>query len=248
MLALSMKKPQKGRVSLERALSKLGLASRTESSALILSGQVKVHGAVEKDPNRQVNPDTAHIELKGEKAKKSETQLLLFHKPKAVLTTKRDPEGRATIFDLLPAQYQSFHAVGRLDMHTTGLLLMTNDTQLSSFLTDPLSKIPRVYVVKVRGEVVQETEKKMTVGVQEGEDFLRAEEVEILKSSSRESTLKLTLKEGKYREIRRLCAALGHEVTGLKRISFGPFELGDLKPGSFQTVPFNDFNLINKRA
>ncbi|MBC7397287.1 MAG: rRNA pseudouridine synthase [Bdellovibrionales bacterium] len=243
-----MKKTQKGRVSLERALSKLGLASRAEALALIESGQVKVHGQIETSALRMVNPDTAHIELKGQKAAKSETQLLRFHKPRAVLTTKRDPEGRATIYDCLPAEFQNFHAVGRLDMHTTGLLLLTNDTKLSSYLTDPKNQIPRIYIVKVRGELSEESVIKMTEGLQEGDDFLQASSAKLLKSSRRESTLELCLKEGKNREIRRLCEILGHEVTALKRISFGSILLGELKPGAFQLLSFNELNLIIKGA
>lgn len=228
------KASNKGRVTLERALSKLGLASRTESCALIESGQVKVHGVLELNPLRQVNPDTAHIELKGSKAIKAASQLILFHKPKGVVTTKRDPEGRPTVYDFLPEQYQSFHPVGRLDMHTTGLLLLTNDTRLSSYLTDPVQKIERVYVVKVRGKVMIPTTERMMMGVDVDGVRLIAKNVNLLKSSARESLLRMILEEGKNREIRNLCLTLGHEVVGLKRISFGSFQLGDLAPGSYQ--------------
>ena len=108
-----MKKPSPGRVPLERALSKLGFASRTEARAEIEKGNVKVHGVVETNPSRLVNPDTAHIEVGGVKARKNETRLIAFHKPKNTLTTKRDPEGRPTIYDFLPKELHSFHAVGR---------------------------------------------------------------------------------------------------------------------------------------
>lgn len=232
-----MKKPAKGRVSLERALSKLGLASRTESLALIESGQVKVHGVIELNPLRQINPDTAHIEIKGTKAIKALSELILFHKPKGVVTTKRDPEGRKTVYDFLPPQYQNFHPVGRLDMHTTGLLLLTNDTRVSSYLTDPGQKIQRVYIVKVRGNVSPISIAQMMEGVEVDGERLIAQNAILLKSSSRESTLNLTLEEGKNREIRRLCLSLGHQVASLKRISFGEFFLSDLPPGAYQPVP-----------
>lgn len=102
------KQGQKGRVSLDRALSKLGMSSRTEAKALIEGGRVRVHGSIEKNPARMVNPDTAHIEIDGKKAERSGTRLIIFHKPKGVLTTKRDPEGRKTIYDVLPSSFAGF--------------------------------------------------------------------------------------------------------------------------------------------
>ena len=232
----SQKKLQKGRVSLERALSKLGLASRGEAKELIQAGRVKVHGSVEKNPARQVNPDTAHVEVDGAKVTRAQKRLILFHKPKGVITTKSDPEGRKTIYDCLPAEFKTFHPVGRLDMNTTGLLLLTNDTKTSSFLTDPNNKIPRVYIAQVRGEMKDETAQKMKIGVKDQGELLRAEEVKILKQSAKESKIELVLFEGKNREVRRLCLSFGHEVSALKRVSFGPYSLGDLGLGAFTEV------------
>ena len=231
-----MKSPQKGRVPLERALSKLGLCSRVEAAQKITCGQVKVHGSIETNPNRMVNPDTAHIEIEGKKAERSVTILILFHKPKGVVTTKRDPEGRKTIYDLLPEEYQHLHPVGRLDMHTTGLLLLTNDTKLSHYLTNPESNIPRVYIVKVKGEVEPEIVAQMQAGVMDEGQLLKADEIKLIKVSGKESSLELILSEGKYREIRRLCLALGHEVIALKRIRYGDYELSDLAPGALKRV------------
>ena len=221
-------------MSLERALSKLGLASRSEALALITSGQVKVHGKLETDAKRMVNPDTAHIEVLGEKVNRAEAILLVFHKPKNVLTTKRDPEGRKTIYDILPKEFHSLHAVGRLDQHTTGLLLLTNDTKLSSFLTNPINQISRTYIVTVRGEFPAEKIPLAMNGIQDAGELLRAKEVSILKTSQRDSRLQVVLTEGKNREIRRLCLALGHEVISLIRIQFGPYVLGDLQAGEYR--------------
>lgn len=226
----------RGRVPLTRALSKLGHASRTEAEALIRSGQVKVHGSVETDPGRLVNPDTAHIEVAEQKVRKGEWRVVLFHKPKGVLTTKRDPEGRPTIYDHLPAELHSLHAVGRLDQHTTGLLLLTNDTRFSSQMTDPEQGIPRVYIVGVRGEFTAADAARALGGIDDAGERLQADGLEILKASARESKLRMTLSEGKNREIRRICLSLGHEVISLKRISYGPFELGELKPGEHQIL------------
>jgi 23S rRNA pseudouridine2605 synthase len=227
---------QKGRVSLERALSKLGLYSRTEARALIESGRVKVHGSLERDPQRPVNPDTAHLEVDGKKVLRPQGRLFLFHKPTGVLTTKRDPEGRPTIYDHLPAELGACHAVGRLDMHTSGLLLLTNLTRLSNYLTDPANAIPRLYRVEVRGEVSPSTLEALVAGVRESGEWLQARRAEAVKTSGKESVLLLELVEGKNREVRRLCLALGHEVKGLKRLSFGSYELGTLLPGQWIEV------------
>ena len=224
---------KKGRVPLFRALSKLGLASRTEARIAIESGRVKVHGSIETNPDRLVNPDTAHLEIDGAKAAKSHARVVLFHKPKGVLTTKRDPEGRTTIYDLLPQELAAFHAVGRLDLHTSGLLLLTNDTKFSSYMTDPASRIERVYIVGVEGEVLDSTLERMRAGVMDQGEKLSAEGARILKSSGKESLLELVLTEGKNREIRRLCAALGHEVRSLKRIQYGKYNLGELRSGEW---------------
>ncbi len=225
---------QKGRVSLERALSKLGICSRTEAREWIELGRVKVHGSVERDPVRQVNPDTAHIEVDGLKAIRDVERLILLHKPTGVLTTKRDPEGRPTIYNLLPPEFHSFHPVGRLDLHTSGLLLLTNLTRLSSFLTDPVQAVPRIYIVGVEGRVLEEELGKMEAGIEDQGEILKAQLATLLKASGKESLLRLELVEGKNREVRRLCAGLGHEVRSLKRVSFGPFELGELAPGSWR--------------
>jgi len=236
-----VRKPRNaGRVPLDRALSKLGIASRAEARKWIEEGWVKVHGVIERNFERSVNPETAHIEILGKKAVKEESRLVLFHKPKGVVTTKRDPNGRTTIYDLLPAELQHFHAVGRLDMHTTGLLLITNDTRLSSFLTDPKNAVSRTYVVTVRGEVTEEVRRGLERGVQDAGERLFAFKAVLQKASGRESRLLLELREGKNREIRRLCLALGHEVIALKRITFGAWSLGDLGPGEWRETHANE--------
>ena len=227
---------KKGRVTLDRALSKLGFASRTEAHALILAGKVKVHSSVETNPQRRVNPDTAYIEVEGEKALKGVTQLLMLHKPKNCVTTKRDPEGRKTVYDYLPLEMQSLHAIGRLDLQTTGLLLLTNDTRLSNALTDPENKIKRTYEVQVRNKFSEANRLSALAGISDLGQILIASELTILASNNRESRLEITLEEGKNREIRRLCLNLGHEVTALKRTAFGNYHLGDLKLGEIKWI------------
>jgi 23S rRNA pseudouridine2605 synthase len=228
------------RVTLDRLFSKLGLASRGTARAWIAAGRVRV--------NRQVicNPDTwlswpEDVVLLDERALAAPTRrFMMFHKPKGYITTHSDERGRKTIFDLLPKDVGFLHAVGRLDQATSGLLLLTNDNRLSSFLTDPAQSVPRIYLVTVRGEFTSMIAEQACKGVLEADELLRCASVTVRKSSSRESHLTMTLTAGKNREIRRLCLALGHEVSRLRRIQYGPFELGDLAPGAWREIPIEE--------
>jgi len=225
-----------GKVSLERALSKLGLMSRSQTRDCILDGRLKVNGRIIKDPLFLVVPETAQFFLDGKPLKKTNWQTIMLYKPKAVVTTKSDEKGRRTVFDLLPMELQSLHAVGRLDMATTGLLLLTNDTRLSNYLTDPVNAIPRVYVVTVEGKVTDEDLARAHEGIMDKEELLKPSKVILRKASGRESHLIVELTEGKNREIRRLFDVLKHPVRKIKRIAFGNLQLGDLQPGAFRAV------------
>jgi 23S rRNA pseudouridine2605 synthase len=228
------KKP--GRVPLERAFSKLGHASRGQARELILAGRVKVNGTIRKDPLFAVTPETAILEVDGKRLDRQEWRAVLLHKPKSVVTTRADEKGRATVFSLLKDGGSGLHAVGRLDFATTGLLILTNDTRLSSWLTDPENAVPRTYVVTVRGEITPEKLSTLQKGVVDEGELLKPDAVELKKASGRESHLIVTLSEGKNREIRRLFLSLGNEVTRLKRIAYGGLELGDLAPGAYREI------------
>ena len=228
-----------GQVSLERALSKLGIASRTQARGWIEAGRVRVNGRVLTNPLYGVTPETAKIEIDGARVEKSQRIVLLLHKTRGTITTRSDERGRPTVFTLVPKDYEKFgnlHAVGRLDFATTGLLLLTNDTRLSSWLTDPVQQIPRIYRVTVRGELNEEKRQKMLRGIDSEVGVLQASSVELLKTSTKESHFMITLLEGKNREIRRLCEAVDCEVTVLKRVSYGGIELRELQPGQVREV------------
>jgi 23S rRNA pseudouridine2605 synthase len=206
--------PGRNLVRLDRALSKLGLASRTEARALIASGKVTVGGRTVRDPAFAVVPEPRNIVVEGRSAGPRPWRTIALHKPRGVVATRRDPEGRPTVFDLLGDEAATLVAVGRLDLATTGLLLFTTDNHLADRLTDPSTGIVRRYVVTVRGHLSDEAAARMEI----------------------ETHLIVELTEGRNREIRRLCEAVGHEVTRLKRIAFGTIELGDLQPGRWRDV------------
>ncbi len=195
-----------------------------------------------KDPRFAVFPERAKIVVDGKQVEQAEFAVFLLHKPRGVITTRSDEKGRPTVFSLIPKIQDDFqlHAVGRLDQATTGLLLLTNDTQLSNWLTAPENDVPRVYVVTVRGEITETKLAQLRGGVRSEGELLAPDSVELKKSSGKESHLVVTLSEGKNREIRRLFLELGNEVTRLKRISYGKLELGELEPGQHRRVEIQE--------
>jgi 23S rRNA pseudouridine2605 synthase len=218
-------------------LSKRGLASRSEARALILQGRVSVDGGILTNPSTRIIPERVAIAIDGVSRKAAAAPLtIVLHKPRGYVTTRSDPEGRKTVYDLLTDLPQRVIPVGRLDLATSGLLILTSDTQFGNWLTDPSSEIPRVYLVTVRGEVTDGVVAQFVAGISVGRERLVASEVSIRKRSGRESHLRITLREGKNREIRRMLDAVDHPVTALRRVQFGGLELGTLAPGKWRRV------------
>lgn len=224
------------RTPLARALSKLGLASRSEARGLIAAGRVTVDGRVVRDALATVDLDRARIAVDGTVPARVPRVVIALHKPRGVVTTRIDPQGRPTVHALLQGAPARVIPVGRLDLATTGLLLFTNDTRFGEWLTDPRSRVPKVYLVTVRGRVTDEEVARLQAGVEREGETLAPDAVTLRKASNRESHLVVTLTEGKNREVRRLCEAIGHEVTRLRRVKIGGLELGTLAPGRWRLV------------
>jgi pseudouridine synthase len=223
-------------VPLNRALSKLGILSRSRAAPAILAGRVRVNGRVVRDPAHLVVPEQVQLTLDDEPGERAVWRTILFHKPRGVVTTAHDPEGRPTVFDVLGAEGARLIAVGRLDLATSGLLLLTTDTRLANWITDPANATPRVYLVSVRGEVTDEQIAMLRAGIVSSRERLQPSAIALRKASRRESHLVVELREGRNREVRRLFEAIGHEVTRLKRVSLGGLELDELEPGSWRDV------------
>ena len=228
------------RLTVDRLLSKRGIASRGTSQEWIRAGRVRINGRVIRDPATWVLWPKDAVSIDDRPIQDSVKRFILFHKPKGVITTHSDEKGRKTIFDVLPTDLGYLHAVGRLDQATSGLLLLTNDSALSSALTDPVHKVMRTYLVSVRGEFTEAQASEAVAGVVDGDECFQCHTVKIQKSSGRESHLEAVLTQGKNREIRRLFQALGHEVTRLRRIQYGPFKLEDLPSGAWREIPIED--------
>jgi len=228
------------RLTVDRLLSKLGIASRGTSQEWINAGRVRINGRVVRDPATWVLWPKDSVSIDDQPIHDSVKRFFLFHKPKGVITTHSDEKGRRTIFDVLPADLGYMHAVGRLDQATSGLLLLTNDSALSSFLTDPIHKVMRIYLVTVRGAFTESQAAEAVAGIVDDGERLQCHTVKIQKSSGRESHLEVVLIQGKNREIRRLFKSLGHEVTRLRRIQYGPFKLDDLPSGAWREISIGD--------
>jgi 23S rRNA pseudouridine2605 synthase len=231
-----------GTFVLERALSKLGLASRSQTRGWILEGRLKVNGKTVKNPLYLVDPGIDKIALDGKRVQRESWKTIMLYKPRSVVTTRLDEHGRRTIFDLLPDELKSLHPVGRLDMATTGLLLLTNDTSYSAYMTDPGNAIRRTYLVSVKGKVSGEEVQELIRGIWDQGEFLKPVTLILRKSSNKESHVTLELTEGKNREIRRMFESIGHEVTQLKRVAFGSLTLGDMQPGQFRYLTPAEIN------
>ena len=235
-----------GTVSLDRALSKLGMASRSDARALIAAGRVSVDGRVADDPARAVVPERIRIVIDGDARVAADTMTVVLHKPRGVVTTRRDPEGRPTAYDLVREAGPHLQAIGRLDLASSGLLLFTTDTRLSAALTDPVNAVPRRYVVTVRGAVDDVALAAVRHGVTIDGETVAPREVRLHKRSGRETHLIVELVEGRNREIRRLFAAVGHEVTRLLRVAFGGLELGTLAPGRWRVLDYDELRILRR--
>ncbi len=225
-----------GYCPLERVLSKLGIASRTVARTWIHAGRVRVNGVIRADHQLPVFLEGVKIQLDGRDVSKAQRRVFLLHKPRGVITSRLDEQGRATVFSFLKELKVQLHAVGRLDFATSGLLILTNDTYFSSWLTNPETAVSRKYAVSARGEITEEKLILLRAGIENAGEILRPSQVDLRKTSKKESHLTVELKEGKNREIRRLFLAVGNEVIRLKRLSFGDLSLGSLKVGEYREV------------
>jgi 23S rRNA pseudouridine2605 synthase len=224
-------------VPLPRALSRAGALTRTEAEGAIEGGRVRVNGRVALDARVRVDPVRDRIEVDGRPVGAAAgTVVVLLNKPRGLLVTRSDPEGRPTVFDLLPKDRGLLRCVGRLDGPSAGLLLATTDTALAAALESPDAGVPRVYRVKVRPRAEDGALARLMAGTPIDGVLARPDSVEVESHGPRSSWLRFTLREGRNREIRRLAAGAGLEVEHLVRVAFGPIVLGDLPPGEFRAL------------
>jgi 23S rRNA pseudouridine2605 synthase len=229
---------------LHRALSKLGWGSRTEAWGWIRAGEVRVDGRVVTDPLTWIDLATQQVTRAGEPAAPVETITLAVHKPRGIVTTRRDERGRPTVYDLLPPGLPYVFPAGRLDADSEGLLILTNDAAVSVRLTDPACHVPKTYRVTVSGQPGAEALDLLRHGVELTDGPTRPAGVRILRSGERTSVLEIVLTEGRNRQVRRMVAAVGHKVRRLVRVAIGALELGDLAPGACRRLEAADVRCL----
>ena len=220
---------------LHKVLARAGFSSRRGAEQLMLEGRVTVNGVVARQPGTKADLESDDVRVDGVRVKAPKGPVyVVLNKPRGFVTTRKDPEGRQTVMDLLPPVPGLF-PVGRLDVTTEGLLLLTNDGAFAERVSHPRYEVPRVYQAKVHGVPDERTLERLRRGVTVERDVMAADRVRVLEADNN-AWLELTLHEGKQHEVRRMLEAVGHPVSKLRRVAFGPVTTRGLEPGQFRKL------------
>lgn len=221
---------------LQKVLAAAGLGSRRQCEELILAGRVAVDRAVVRELGTKVDPLRQQIRVDGVLLPRPERVYYAVHKPPGVVSTNRDPSGRPRVIDLIPTASERLFPVGRLDLHSEGLILVTNDGELANQLTHPRYGVKKTYRVLVAGRPSPEVLADLRRGIHLAEGVARVSEVRITKELKKSTIMEIVLREGHNREIRRILARVGHKVLRLLRIAVGPVRLGNLPQGAYRPL------------
>ena len=220
---------------LQKVIAASGIASRRKAEQLIVDGKVKVNGSVVTELGTKVVPGVDEIEVFGEKLESGgKKYYIMLNKPAGYLTTTTDDRGRKTVMELVSDIKARLFPVGRLDYDTEGLLIITNDGDFANKLIHPSKDIGKTYIAEIKGLPELSVLKILQRGVDIGECVTRPAEVELVKGNKHSSTIKITIKEGKKRQVRRMLEVVGHPVLSLKRVAIGPIMLGNLPKGKWR--------------
>lgn len=222
--------------TLERVLSKAGLGSRTEARSWIGGGRVTVNDRPTRNPDQWVDLDRDRIQFDGKPLQSAEKLYLLLYKPKGYITTYKDPDGRPTVYDLLEGLDTWVFPVGRLDLDTSGLLVLTNDSGFAELLTNPHYKVPKTYQVKCSTRVTNEQIERLRFGVELDDGPTRPAVVNHLRDSEKYSFLEIQITEGRNRQVRRMVEAIDSKVLKLVRVAIGPVRIGDQQVGTWREL------------
>lgn len=235
---------------LQRYLALCGVASRRKCEALIAAGRVRVNGAVADRPGTTVVHGADRVELDGRPVEpESETVCYMLHKESGVISTCSDPRGRPTVLSYFTGVKQRLYPVGRLDSDTEGLLLVTNDGMLAHRLTHPRFEVEKTYVAYLRGQIAGRQARMLERGVELDGARTAPARVEVLESETGRSTVRIVVREGRNRQVRRMFEAVGLQVFRLVRVQIGPLPLGTLKPGKYRKLgPHEVQRLLDEAA
>jgi len=221
---------------LQKFISRSGRASRREAEELMRAGRVRVNGAVASELGTRVVPGQDSVEVDGKPVRIAGVRWVAFHKPVGVLTTRGDPHGGKTLYDVLPVELRDLRYVGRLDRDASGLILLTNDGDEAHRLQHPGGGLEREYQVEVAGTLGPETVRALLSGVELEDGPAVAKRARLLDAGPVVSRLTVVLTEGRKREVRRMMSAVGHPVLKLSRTRFGNVRLGDLEQGAWRDL------------
>jgi len=236
-------------MTLDRVLSRFGIASRTASLEAIRAGRLKVNGKIERDPELWVWPERDRVELDGKRLRPVPRAYLLLYKPKGVITSHGDPAGRKTIYDLLGEGGRWVAPVGRLDKDTSGLLLLTNDTEFGHAVMSPESQVRKTYRAKLNGLMSDEMIQQLARGVEmKRGDLAQPLSVRRLEDRGKYTWLEIVLTEGKNREVRRMVEAVGFVVIKLVRTHIGPLTLAGLEVGKWRPLTLREIAALNRKS
>ena len=233
--------------TLERLFSRAGIGSRTEARSWIGNGRVRVNGKVVRNPDHWVDLELDRVSLDGKPLQSARKTYLLMYKPRGYLTTYKDPESRPTVYDLLPESSPWVVPVGRLDLDTSGLLLLTNDTRFADDVASPERKIPKTYLVKAASRLSDEQLTRLRDGVQLADGPTRPALVERVRDSEKYTYLEISITEGRNRQVRRMLEAVDSKVLKLVRIAIGPLRIGALPIGSTRELTPEEVRSLGPR-
>lgn len=234
-------------IRLQKVLAEAGVASRREAERMITGGRVKVNGTVVTELGKKADPERDKIEVDGKPLSRPEKKVYyILNKPTGYVTTIKDPEGRPTVADLIGDIRERVYPVGRLDYDTSGILLITNDGELANALAHPAGEVEKCYNVKVKGVPGKDVIERLAKGVMLEDGKTAPARVKILKTHKNNTWLEVIIHEGRKRQVRRMCEAVGHRVLKLKRVRFGPLALGDIGPGKIRELDSRELKRLKE--
>ena len=208
---------------------------------------MQVDGIIVDTVGVSIDPEKAKVLVDGCPVRPpARVRTVMLHKPSGYVTTTADPQGRRKVTDLLVDQAERLFPIGRLDYDATGLLLLTNDGELANRLMHPRYKVPKTYRITVAGNFDQEAQKRLLAGVRLDGRLSIPTQVRVLKHSADQSVIEMTIREGKYHQVKRMCAEVGYQVVKLKRIAYGPLRLGRLEPGVWRELNLEEVTELEK--